>query len=298
MGYNQICVFVRPKGGSEMKKRSAIIAASLAVSLLCGCASVNVNIKTAGDETGDAAPDVVSSAPQLDSADFDYTKKDDKGNIYFESHGNTWSLDDASVDRYPKLSKTLSEIEDYVRKDIEDCIAENENDAKQFAADNAGTEDAYYTYDADMGPACADEKVTSLVETQFTFLGGAHPDTITLGYNIDSATGEFIPLSAVISDKDGLDAILKEKLIELYTDHAFFGLDESFGDLAMTAAGPSEDNDPYSQYIWSFSPNGLTFYFNPSVLSPYADGGEQIDLTYDELSSVLEDHFKNLYSEQ
>ena len=120
-----------------MKKRSAIIAASLAVSLLCGCASVNVNIKTAGDETGDAAPDVVSSAPQLDSADFDYTKKDDKGNIYFESHGNTWSLDDASADRYPKLSKTLSEIEDYVRKDIEDCIAENENDAKQFAADNA-----------------------------------------------------------------------------------------------------------------------------------------------------------------
>ena len=128
----------------------------------------------------------------------------------------------------------------------------------------------------------------SLVTTQFVYFGGAHPDTTTQAYNIDVVSGQFIPLSAVISDKKGLDSILKDALTKQYSDHSFFGLDESLESLDM--ALPSfEDGKP--AYDFSFNPNGLTFYFDPATLSPYSDGGEQIDLTYDELSSVLDEHF-------
>ena len=296
-----------------MKKRIMLISAALLISSLCGCSSVNVNIKTAGNDADkttqtEAAPaedtntseqqelaEELAKVPQMTSEDFDYSKTDDDKNKYFECHGNTWTLTSESADKYPQLAKALEEIADSVQKFCQDTVAENEADAKKFAEENKGGDYAYFECDADIGPACVDEKVTSLVETQFLSLGGAHPSTVTIPFNLDSQTGEFIPLSAVINDQKGLNAILKEKLIEQYTDHSFFGLDESLDAMEMTATDFTQSFDK-PQYIWSFSPNGLTFSFNPADIAPYSDGGEQIDLTYDELSSVLEDHFKNLYS--
>ena len=287
-----------------------IIAAVLTFSLLCGCGSVNVNIKTpAKDAQAEAAPsqDTASSDaqdlakaqnefPQLDSEDFDLSRTDGDNTKYFECHGNTWKLADGSADKFPKLAQTLDEIANNVKKYCQDTIDANDSDAKQFAEDNKGGDYAYYECDADIGPACADDKVVSLVETLFTSLGGAHPSTVTIPYNIDAQSGQLIPLSAVINDQKGLNGMLKEKLIELYTDHGFFGLDESLDKMGMLATDFTQVDDSKPQYVWSFNPNGLTFYFNPATLSPYSDGGEQVDLTYDELAPVLEDHFTNLYS--
>ncbi len=290
------------------KKRYMLVASVLTLSLLCGCASVNVNINkpapkdeapAAQEEVpseqeeapaaqGDEATDELADFPKLVSEDYDMSRYTDDNKMYFESHGNTWTLTDESAKAYPNLVDPLKKVDDDQKKYFEDSMNEYDEEAKEFFAEN-GDDGSYACY-ADTGIACADPNVVSLVSTTFVYFGGAHPDTTIEAYNIDAKSGQFIPLSAVISDKKGLDEILKEALIEQYTDHDCFGLDESLEPMDM--ALPSFEEEEKPAYIYSFNPNGLTFYFNPTVLSPYADGGEQIDLTYDDLAAVLDEHFK------
>lgn len=290
-------------------KRLTIISMILTISLLSGCASVNVNInkkadapasdevpqeEEAADSTTDTtaedqAADDLSAFPQLTCENYDLSRYDDDKNMYFECHGNTWTLTDDSAAKYPKLVDALAKVDEIEKKYFTDSMDEYDSDAKEFAKDqrDSGYDGTYACY-SDTGIACADPKYVSLVSTCFTYFGGAHPDTVTIVYNMDAATGQFIPLSAVISDKDGLDKILKDALTKQYPDHNFFDIDGTLAEMKMAVPAFQTDDPTYN---FSFGPNGLTFYFDPTVLSPYSDSGEQIDLTYDDLKPVLDENF-------
>ncbi len=286
-----------------MRKRSVFIAALLTASMLAGCSSVNININTGAKdevpaeeetatETSDTAEadDDMADFPQLTSEDFDMSRFDDNKNMYFDSHGNTWTLSDESAKKYPKLADAIAKVNETEKKYITDCLDENDSDAREFAKEQLDSGyDGTFSCTSDMGIACADPKRVSLISTRFEYYGGAHPSTVTIAYDIDVESGQFVPLSAIIRDKEGLNKLLKEKLIELYTDHDFFGLDESLDSLQM--ALPAFETEEAS-YNFAFNPNGLTFYFDPAELSPYVFSGEQVDLTYEELSGVLEENFK------
>ena len=312
--YNLRCEFYlkllnqSDKGDDHMNKLSGYIATLLAASLLCGCASVNVNINTKSDEVPEetevaadnadtaladdsAADDTADLAnfPQLTSEDYDLSRYDDDKNLYFECKGNFWTLTDDSAKQYPKLAEAVKKVENDQKDYFVESMNEYDSDAKEFAEEQRKENyDGTYSATSDMGINCADPKYVSLVATVFTYFGGAHPDTVTVAYNIDVATGQFVPLSAVISDKEGLDKILKDALMKDYGDHDFFDLDDSLKSLKM-ALPAFETEDP--TYNFAFNPNGLTFYFDPAELSPYAFSGEQVDLTYDDLASVLDENF-------
>ena len=279
------------------KTVTVFITATLAAALLAGCGAVNVNVnirqdgakKDAGSSEAAADEADLASFPQLLSTDYDYSKYDGDAK-YYDIHGNTWSLTDESAVQYPKLIGALKDIDDSQKKFIEDNINQYDEEAKEYAKENRDDENFYcYACTADTGLACADPEVVSLVTTWFVDFGGAHPDSYVEAYNIDAVSGQLIPLSAVISDKDGLNALLKEVLMEQYGDHDFFGLDESLSELDM-AFPSSEDTKP--AYVYSIAPDGLTFYFNPAVLSPHSDGGEQVYLPYDKLTDVLDERFR------
>ncbi len=222
----------------------------------------------------------LNAFPQLTTDDYDMSRYDGD-EMYFECHGNTWKLADDSAKQYPNLEAPLKEIADNEKKSFKEILDENDEDAKEFVERNRaeGYDDGGFACYADTGISCADPKRVSLVSTQFTYLGGAHPDTVTKTYNIDAMTGRFVSLSDVISDKDGFVKILKKALEDQYKDHDFFGLDDSLESYKL------------SDYNFAFNPNGLTFYFDPAELSPYVYSGEQIDLTYEDLSSVLDGDF-------
>ncbi len=295
-----------------MKKRYVMAALIFAVAMTAGCGTINVNINTApktdevpeeetvaqdtADDTAsdektadDTNADDLSSFPQLTSEDFDMSRSDDDNNVYFKCHGNTWKLTDDSAKQYPNLVDALKKVDDEQKEYFKESMDSNDEDAIDFFKEmqKDGNDDGY-SCEVDTGIGCADPKVVSLVSTMFTYFGGAHPSTDTLTYNIDAQTGQFIPLSAVISDRDGLIKMLKDALEKQYSDHDFFGLDDSLADYGMDIPSPDSEKP---DFIYSFNPNGLTFYFNPADLSPYAYSGEQIDFTYDELSSILDDHF-------
>ena len=285
------------------KKSLTIIAGILVCSLLFGCGKVSVSItpKASADSSGtdkSDSSDELATFPQLISDDYDLSKYDDDKDKYFDVHGTIWSLTEDSAKTYPNLVASLGKIADNEKKFAEDSLSQYDSDAKAFVENNkkSGYNGGGYECVVDTGLACADPKVVSLVSTQETFFGGAHPDTVILTFNMDSATGEFIPLSDIIKDRKGLDKIMKDALTKQYPDHNFFGLDDSLAKLGTDAN--VFDREPYMSdptYVYAFSPNGLTFFFNSAILSPHSDGGEQIDLTYDDLSSVLTDKYAHLY---
>ncbi len=258
-----------------MKKNIAVLVSLFLALSFCGCGFQNAG--------NDISSDDQSSFPQLTSEDYDLSRYDEGNTKYFDCHGNTWSLTEDSAAKYPKLVSPLKKIDDKEKKFFKESLDSYDKEAKEFTSENNG---ACYECYADTGISCADPNVVSLVKTQLTFFGGAHPDTVTTAYNIDAKTGKIILLSDIINDKKGLELILAEELMKQYGDHQFFGLEKTLDTLEMNVS-PFDEKNLNPQYVYSFNPNGLTFYFNPAVLSPYSDGGEQIDLTFDDLSSVL-----------
>lgn len=263
-----------------MNKKTSVIAAVLLFSILWGC-----GIGSAVSDT--TSLDELSASPQLVSNDYNLSKFDDNNNMYFECYGNTWSLTEDSSGVYPKLVSSLKKIDDNEKSYFKKNLKQYDKEAKAYASEHNGSGFECY---ANTGIACADPKVVSLVKTQLTFFGGAHPDTVTIAYNMDSRTGKFILLSDVIKDQKGLSLILAEALTAQYGDHQFFGLEDTLNTLEMNVS-PFDEKNLNPQYIYSFNPDGLTFYFNPAVLSPYSDGGEQVNLSYEDLSSVMNEEY-------
>lgn len=296
----------------QFRKITAMLICMLTVIGMCACGTVTVNVNTknkadaaktedtakaedtskteeapaAEDTSKSDDTDVVEQFPQLVEEDYDLSRYDDNKQIYFESHGNAWTADEATAQKYPELAKALNDINEAEKKDFTSTMDEYDADARQFAKESGG-EGGYSDY-SNTGLCCVDFKVASLLSVEFSFLGGAHPDTTYKVYNIDVSTGKLIPLSDVIKDQKGLNKILEEKLTSQYPDNQFFDIIGTLDAYDMSATASDDDKTAYS---YTFSPNGLTFHFDPIELAPYVDGEEQIDLTYDDLESVLNEGY-------
>ncbi len=134
----------------------------------------------------------------------------------------------------------------------------------------------------------ADDRAVSILRTEYGYLGGAHPDYFYECINLNSQTGEEILLSDLIKDKEGLNKILREKLIELYPDGNFFDLDESLERYDLDGV---PEGDEITPYIFTMTPAGLTFYFDPYALNSYADGDQQVDVFFTDIPELLQDDF-------
>lgn len=287
----------------KIRKIASIFICMLVITGMCACGTVTVNVnpkdgadkaKTEDATTPDTAEteektddsDVIEQFPELTEEDYDLSRYDDDKQIYFESHGNAWTADEATAKKYPELAKALNDINDAEKEYFTSTMDANDADAREFAKQSGG-QGGYLVY-SNTGLCCVDFKVASLLSTECSFLGGAHPDTFYKVYNIDVSTGKLIPLSDVIKDQKGLNKILEEKLKSQYPDHQFFDIIGTLDSYDMDVT--SSDNDKIA-YSYTFSPNGLTFHFDPIELGTYVDGEEQIDLTYDDLKSVLNEGY-------
>ncbi len=235
--------------------------------------------------------------PGLVNTEFDMSLKDEKDDyLYYECYGNSYLCDEESEELYPELSRALMDIDEMVKGNYERNIESFDEEAHDFVREmieQGQGEYTFYTYSETSLEYCSD-KVVSLLRTEYGFLGGAHPDYWFESVNLKPETGEYILLSDVITDKEELDRILKEKLNEKYPDGDFFDLDE-----ALLAYDPQAE--PFEQemgaYTFTLDPSGVTFFFGPYDLNAYAYGSQDIKLSYDELSEILKDGFYEEYFE-
>lgn len=149
-----------------------------------------------------------------------------------------------------------------------------------------------YVAESQMHVRRGDMQVLSLVETCYSYEGGAHGNSFYTSLNLDVQTGREIALEETVSDKTLLPGILAAELLEKYPDTTFWT--EDLEELLKEYVEPSEEEYAPS-FTWTLDYEGITFYFSDYELSSYADGCQEITLTYTEYPKLLNaDYFEKV----
>ncbi len=239
-----------------------------------------------GEDIDDSEEMEASEGPELDSVDFDMTVYDENDEYtVFECYGNSYVVSDEYADMYPELAETLTELDEAEKAEMQRNLDSFEEEAREFAErQQEEGENMFYISDSEEYLVNADDKVVSLLRSQCFYFDQPHPNYYYLTFNIDVGSGQFIPLSEIISDKEGLDEVLAERLVEEYPDVEFTDLEETLSNFDLEAGPMSQESAPY---CFTMDQDGLSFHFSQETLANYAYGAQEIRLLFDEIPELL-----------
>jgi len=142
-----------------------------------------------------------------------------------------------------------------------------------------------YIAESDFFIQRADTQVLSIAEKGYSYEGGAHGMSYYTGISFDVQTGEEIQLEALIKDMNGLPEALAEEILEKYPDIDYYTntLEEVF---LQYVKPDSVDFQP--KFTWTLGYEGVTFYFSDYEIGSYANGIQNVTLTYSEYPQLLE----------
>jgi uncharacterized protein YgiM (DUF1202 family) len=284
-----------------MFKRSRILAvlltAGLSMSMLYGC---NVNIydgagilkdDTKENESEEAAKEADNEeinrgipeamvGPELESVDYDLS------NDYFECIGNSYLVAKDRKEDYAELAKALKQLDEAKQEEWKRNLDAFDEEASKYAKEQE--EEGYdntYSINSDSSLVYADDKIVSIIRCDGTFYGDAHPDYNFEAINLYSATGKEILLSDIITDKKGLDEILKAKIEEEFGDQDLIDLDEALADYDPEAEQFEQER---AAYVFTLTPKCITFYFGSSELNDHAYGTQQVNIPYEDMYDIMD----------
>ena len=170
------------------------------------------------------------------------------------------SLDKESRQRYPALARTLDNMAKQQWQQARKTREDMKNEARSFRENNP----KYYhplAHDVDVLPRRADDKVVSFLSMEYTGGSGAHGMYGWQGVNLSTDTGEEIHLSQVVQDMGRLTDVVTKRLRQDYPQGCYAEMEELVHKMALQ-----------DELNWSLDPKGITFYFNPYAIGPYAAG--------------------------
>jgi hypothetical protein len=133
------------------------------------------------------------------------------------------------------------------------------------------------------------DKIVSLNFDVNTDTGGAHGNLMTVAFNYDKDLNKILLTEDIFSDQANylvqLSNLVKP-LLKIELEKLQFQDDTWL----ETGAGALENN--YKQFV--FTKDGLTFFFDPYQVAPYAAGAQEITLPYQSLSSLLRPEYSYL----
>ena len=153
-----------------------------------------------------------------------------------------------------------------------------------FEGENAPDTASVWSIETTVEPSRCDDAIFSFTRTDYSYIGGAHPNTYVTGMNYDPASGEELVLSDVVTDYDAVYEYvlndLKEQAEE-NEDLAYFDDYESTVHTMFYGAGEgekvvSEEDgiEPNTAYMpnWVSGEDGVYIIFNNYDIAPYAAG--------------------------
>ena len=153
-----------------------------------------------------------------------------------------------------------------------------------FEGENAPDTASVWSIESTVEPSRCDDAIFSFTRTDYSYTGGAHPNTYVTGMNYDPASGEELALSDVTADYDAVYEYvlndLKERAEE-NEDLAYFDDYEHTVHTIFYGAGEgekvvSEEDgfEPDTAYMpnWVSGEDGVYIIFNNYDIAPYAAG--------------------------
>lgn len=271
-----------------MKKRIYVMAAALLSLAACGKNDNNIGSETVSAETvqeseteseRETAEETVGEIPDEIP---DETEKLGGSPLNIElsaEYEGEWDENGALItadcsmihimnDGYQPLKNVLNEYNEENWKEVYDFYLENREYAKMDEVRTEGT----ISISREIEVTRADEKVLSFINTETSYLGGAHSDHYSMTEVFDTQTGETLKLTDVITDFDAVYAYVSERLKEQYEPEMFFE------DYEETLYQVFYEED--AELSWNMDMEGIRFTFNPYMISPWASGTLSVKLPF------------------
>lgn len=282
---------------TRMSRVTAVLSAAIMAASITGCGAEEGNgtadapsvfdIESTGDTQKSASgSDETSGSKDAESVSTESEEKTSAGGSviavsYLAEYRNHWNEErqdnDVSTrvdgihimsEGYEKLQQSMDDqnmkLWNESGKAYDDSIAE----MKEFPDDDRNIT---YEYDNTVSLARADSSVFSYMRTDYSYLGGAHPNTQHNGYAYDASSGRQLCLDDVTDDKDKIYDEVMKQLKASEDSSAYF---EGWQDTVKQWFDNSNLN-------WYFDQTGLEVVINAYDIGPYAMGSKTISISYD-----------------
>lgn len=129
------------------------------------------------------------------------------------------------------------------------------------------------------------DRLISIAGEYYSDLGGAHPNSVFLGWNFDLQTGRFLHPAALGEDSEKFQAAVTEEILRQADKWAG---EQGFENLAAAYWENYRDiAAQWPDYAVSFSDMGMTVTFSAYELAPYAAGAQTFVIGTDFLRPYL-----------
>ena len=146
----------------------------------------------------------------------------------------------------------------------------------------------YYTLELDC-EVYQTERMISVSGTYYSYTGGAHPNTWTLGWNYDLETGEFFSTELLGEGTELQDAVTSEIIRQ-----AQIPMEDGYVPVEMYWEDYEEIIANWPCYAVTFHDDGMDVVFSAYELAPYAAGPQEFHLSYEFLKPYLSEQGKVL----
>ena len=197
-------------------------------------------------------------------------------------------LSDETKEKYPELAQTIEDFNKNWKNEGKAFFEKNEKDIQELMA-NTGHEFSYED-EIHVAPERIDDLVFSIVMSEYTYLGGAHGDTVFKCFNFDPSSGKDIDLDEVVTDLKGFGRAMftelsaSEEYAEYYRDYPE-GEQEFFD-----AVTPQLDNNGKG-LTWALGYEGVWAFFDDYTLGPYAMGAPSVLVRFEDYPELFNDRY-------
>lgn len=131
------------------------------------------------------------------------------------------------------------------------------------------------------------EKMVSVAADYYSYMGGAHPNTVLLSWNFDLTSGQFFTAEMLAADGQAFSKAVQEELVR---QSCLVAAENDLTAEKFFWANYEEILSDWSSYAVSFDADGMTVGFSPYELAPYVAGSRMYHLTYEQLTPYLSTH--------
>ncbi len=228
-----------------------------------------------GQETAQASYSPLRSVEYLSYYDWDLYQ-----DVIYDSEVEYIIPDEVMRSRYPKLAAVLDEEKADLLSNYE-TMREEGVEYALYDLDNLG--DSFWSYyrNRECSVHRADDQVLSVLSVCSAYIGGAHGDYYFTHANYEPQTGRVLKLDDIITDNAAFRDMVAEKLTEVYDVDIFFG------EPAQLLADYSIHEEDGYYYTWTVEYDGISVYFSPYEIAPFASGFQCVKLTFDDLDGMI-----------
>ena len=223
-------------------------------------------------------------------------KKNDAGEVLVTISVQKATIEDSGYD-------ALQKVLDQQSADTYELAQEAWGDMQAFLEDSDWeTTGSLYAIEDTISMKRGDDRIFSYVTTDYSYLGGAHPNVVYNSYNYDTKTGKRLTLRDVTEDYDSLYAQVLDTLRAFQEEHdmffedyedtvkgMFYGFsaEEDLEDSSMTDADREEISDTagtasdIDNIQWYLTDNELVVIFNRYDIAGYAFGPTAVQIPFE-----------------